>query len=202
MRVFRVVNFLLREDTFAGLYGIKHKWFNIDIGVLEENPELVDELFILLQNAYENIGGHLKFKRSIDLINGEISIIKAIDIDEDPEPDAMLGIKKKRYGFKYVVMGHDKSREGKRVAMQKQIDDLMSGGYYAEVSEKLAEVLLKKFSVNIINDKEEVERILDKDIEWMGTHPSKNLSKYEGWYIRNIGGKNVMKILIGLPVNK
>ena len=98
--------------------------------------------------------------------------------------------KKTQYGLKSIVAGQDGSSEAKKDLLDNTAKEMFRKGFYAEVSDKLAEILLNKYHVPYVDNKEEVEQILRKPVKWIG----------DGWYERNISGVgNHKKILVGRP---
>lgn len=174
-----------RAKTFNDLYQKKNKW--IDIKGLEKKL-LAQNLFDLVQNAYRSIGGHFEIQSPDDLSN--IPFVKANDIDKDPEADTMSMYKKTPAGTKFIGGGQDGSQEAKKDLLDDTAKDMFKKGFYAEVSDKLAEILLNKYHVPYVNSKEEVEEILRKPVKWIG----------DGWYSRNVSGhREHNKILVGRP---
>lgn len=173
-------------ETFNDLYHKKNKW--IDIKGLEKKI-LAQNLFDLVQNAYKPIGGHFEIKSPEDLL--QYQFIKAEDLDSDPDADVMSMYKKTSSGIKYIGGGQDGDPDSKKQMLIDVGKTLFKKGYYAEVSDKLAEILLNKFNVPYVDNKEEVERILRKPVKWIG----------DGWYERNVSGAgNHKKILVGRPI--
>ena len=74
-----------------------------------------------------------------------------------------------------------------------------TSGFYGEVSGKLAAILMGKYGVPFVDNKEAVEKILNKEIEWNGKNPEDASAKGNGWYTRSIGGNKHAKILLGKP---
>ena len=102
---------------------------------------------------------------------------------------------------KLGVVGHD----GSPAAIQKYLDEtakqLLSGGM-AEMSGKIAHIMITRHGVPAVQSKEEVEALLGKPVKWIGRHPEPKYANrygdgYEGWYSRDIGGAAHMKILLG-----
>ena len=48
-------------------------------------------------------------------------------------------------------------------------------------------------------DQKTVEAILGKKVEWLGENPEEPEFAGDGWYIRMLGGKPFVKIMIGKP---
>ncbi len=183
--------------TFRKKYGAG-KW--VDLPSLKNDPKTAKELFKLVQNAYRKIGGHLKVKSPMDLMGGKITVIGAIDLDSDTEPDAVKLAKRKVGGTKSVGMGHDGSPAAKKAVVAKTAQDLKTKGFFAEMSDAIAHIMLTKHHVKSVNDEKKVRKILKgKDIEWVGAHPDGKYPRNPGWYYRVIGGSRHLKIMLGLP---
>lgn len=164
-----------------------------------------DELFQLTQKTYESMGGHVKIKSPEDLENYKIWAV--IDLDSDPEPDAVI-MAKPNLGSKKTLGATDGS--GKASSEYKaKMSDLLSGGslenisnWWGEFSDKLAYALLSR-NAPAIEDENVARKILKQDFEWHGEHPDPAapdvFRKAKGWYTRSIGGKKLTKILLGNP---
>ena len=175
----------------------------------EYDRELADEIFDLVQIAYSDVSiepgkfGNIKVQSPDDLPAG-YTLMKAADIDADPGPDYFRGGKMRSGKYKMGIVGHD----GSPAAIQRYLDetatDLTSGGM-AEMSGKIATVMITRYGVPAVTSKEQVEALLGKSVNWVGRHPTEKYAKkygpsYEGWYTRGItgaaGGAH-MKILLG-----
>ena len=102
----------LEEEVWADYGHDKGKWEEIptsDMSSDPDNVDITDELITLINNAYKNIGGNYDFQTAAD-IPGEADYWTAIDIDDDPEPDAVRVAKSKPSGLKMSAAGHDGSR--------------------------------------------------------------------------------------------
>lgn len=185
---------------FASIPHFKNKWKRMTLDQVRKDPHLQEELFELLRTAYEPIGGHVKIRRPSDLVNGEITLFDVVDMDDDPEADAFIAIKKKPSGLKHVGMGHDGTRKAKNSILDHKAKDLRHRGVYAEVSDAIAHILLTRFDVPTVNNEEDVRKVLKgKKIEWVGAHPSGKYPNNPGWYYRDIAGHRHMKIIVGKP---
>lgn len=187
-------------ETFASVYKAKNKWKTVTDAHLRKHPELADELYKLLSTAYASIGGHSVIKSPSQLVGGKISVIHAVDIDADPEADAVSFGKKKPAGIKSVGLGHDGTRAAKDRVMAYKAKLLKSKKQYAEMSGAIAHIMLTRYGVDSVNDEETVQKALNKDIEWIGAHPKGKYPDNPGWYRRTIGGERHLKILMGLPL--
>ena len=86
----------------------KNKWVYLTD---EEKEEFAIELFNLIDLAYQPIGGHPNYTSPSDVMGAERDAdYMVIDLDDDPEFDALKVTKKKPLGNKSVAMGHDGSK--------------------------------------------------------------------------------------------
>ena len=92
------------------------------------------DILSLIQNAYGPIGGHPNYKSVSDLAGSDYEVI---DLDDDPQPDALNIYKKKPAGMKSVGMGHDGSKKAKSSVIKNKVGKLKSRGWFAEVSGKM-----------------------------------------------------------------
>ena len=127
--------------------------------------------------------------------------MKAADIDADPEPDYFRGGKMRNGRYKMGIVGHDGSRAAIDLYLEETAKDLMAGGI-AEMSGKIAHIMITRYGVPAVASKEQVESMLGKSVEWIGAHQNEKYAErygpaYEGWDNRGIGGKSHMKILLG-----
>ncbi len=168
----------------------KNTWVTIPSSELQDYDE---EIFKLISTAYAPIGGHPNYK-SPDNVSGSESDAEyeVIDLDDDPEIDAISVTKQKSPGKKFVATGHDNTRLSRSKVVNHKADRLKSDGYFIEVSGKLVDILTAK-GVEPIDNEEIVRKVLKgKDIEWLGN----------GQYKRKIGGKLYTKTLMGKPNTK
>jgi len=163
------------------------------------DPELQQEFFNLVNIAYAEIGGHAKIKSPGDLDNPEWDFWEGIDIHNNKDFDIVMFGQKTRYGIKFSGVGHDGSGDAKRKYLDERGKDLKNMGYYIEVSGKVAEILLNKYNVPAVENQAEVEKVLGKKVDWIGSNPNNPGSKESGWYEREIGGHKHAKILLGRP---
>lgn len=165
----------------------KNKWTQIPASELKNYDE---EILDLISTAYAYIGGHPNYKKPGD-INSQSDFI-AIDLDDDPDIDAISISKKRKPGTKFTGTGHDGNKKAKKEVLLHKIKSLKTPGFYVEVSGK-PETIFKKAGIEVIDDKEKVEQVLQgKEIEWLG----------DGKYKRTIGGKETIKTLMGKPALK
>ena len=145
-------------------------------------------IFDLIDTAYKDIGGHIKYKSPSDIEMKNGKYFEIIDIDKDGIPDGVEVIKSSKPGKKFIGLGHDGTKPAKREVIKRQIELLKKSGYYVEVSGKMYDIF-KSSNVPVVNDEATVSDVLGKDIEWLEG----------GWYKRNIGGSKRRKIMMGFP---
>jgi hypothetical protein len=162
----------------------------------EEKQVAKQDLFDLIQNAYKDIGGHVKFSNPDDVMDHDLQFWRAADLDADPELDVVYFGKITPSGIKHTGIGHDGERPNIKNLLIRKSSELSSPGNYVEISGGAYESFVKKGGVPIINDEEKVRAILNRDIEWHGEHP---IGKHDGngWYTRTIGGQELTKTLAG-----
>jgi len=164
----------------------KNKWIQLSG---KELKLFRDEIFDMIKQSYASLGGHPNIKSASDINVSSINYWDVIDVDNDPEPDAVSGAKKRTGGKKYTMGATDGSGAGKRAYIKGRIKMLNKLGHYAELSHKIADILASS-GVPIVDDEEIVKKVLSgKDINWLGN----------GWYERKIGGKNYKKRMFGKP---
>jgi hypothetical protein len=165
----------------------KNKWVNLSN---EEKKEAKEILFKLIDNAYASIGGHPNYKSPNDVIDGEGDAnYVVIDLDDDPEIDAVVTFKDTPAGKKYASIGHDGSKSAKSQSINKVANDLKSQGFFVEVSGTIKDIMKAK-GVPQVTDPEVIKKVLKgKDIEMND----------DGSYTRKIGGKLFTKSLFGNP---
>lgn len=189
-------------EDFASTFKVKGKWKSITPADLRRDPALLDELFTLLTQAYAKIGGHANLKLPKDFLGGELDLIRAVDVDTDPQADAFTAYKRRPAGLKSVAAGSDATPAGKRALVTQKAKEFGQRGYYAEVSGAVAHIMLTRHPVPSIQSQKAVERILGKPVEWVGAHPDGKYPKHPGWYRRTIGGTKHLKILVGRPLGE
>lgn len=169
----------------------KGKWVDLSP---EELDAYADDLIGLIQTAYSYIGGHSNYKTASDIGKEAArgAEYEVINLDDDPEPEAVNITKKKKAGTKAVATGHDGSKEAKRAVITHKIEQLKKPGFYVEVSGRIKDILLNA-GVPVVTDEETIKKALEgKEIEMV---PGGN-----GAYIRKIAGTPHEKILLGSPL--
>ncbi len=175
-------NILLQEEFHVG------KWVNLSD---KEKEEYASDIFNLINTAYAPIGGNVNYKSAADVLGSEAdAYYEVINIDADPEPDALSAYKKQPAGNKLAAIGHDGSSEAKSKVINHYADLLKQKGYYLEVSGKLKDILLSK-GAPVVTDPELIKKVLKgKEIEMND----------DGTYQRYLGGSLHTKTLLGNPI--
>jgi len=206
----KFVKRILVEKSWADLNAPKGQTISLSQEDFSTNTpgvrDLDEEIFDLVQIAYSDVElepgkyGNAKVRKPEDLPAG-YTVMQAADLDQDPDPDFFRGSKLKSGRVKLGIVGHD----GSKVAIKKYLDEtalqLKSGGM-AEMSGKIAHIMITRHGVTAVTDKESVEALLGKSVDWIGRNPDEKFANrygpdYEGWYYRNIGGSPHLKILLG-----
>ena len=164
---------------------LENNWRPLSSAEVEDGQ---DELFKMIDTAYAPLGGHPNVTNPGD-VKSAADGYEVIDLDDDPEDDAVVMTKQRAGGTKLVGMGHDNSKPAKSAAVAKTVSDLNKNGYYIEVSGKILDILKAK-GVAIVDDEETVKAALKgKDIVWHG----------DGSYDRILGGEKHRKVMMGKP---
>ena len=165
----------------------KDKWIYLTD---EEKEEFANDIFRLISNAYKDIGGHANYDSPADVTGDERDAdYMVIDLDDDPEFDAVKVSKEKAAGTKSAGMGHDGSGPAKSAAVGITSIMLKKPGYYIEVSGKLKDILVSK-GVPVITDEETIRKVLKGKEITMND---------DGTYNRNLGGEMHTKTMMGNP---
>ena len=166
----------------------KDKWVDLTD---EEKAEYANDIFNLINTAYAPIGGNVNYKSAADVLGSEADAdYEVINIDDDPEPDALISYKDKGAGKKLTAMGHDGQSASKSKSLNHLADLLKQPGYYLEVSGKLQDILLAK-GAPVVTDKELIQKVLKgKDLKFND----------DSTYQRFIGGIPHTKMLLGKPL--
>lgn len=166
----------------------KGQWVGLDDEDLEKYK---DEIFKMIDFAYKYVGGHATVKSPEDINMKNIEIWRGINLDDDPEPDAISMEKDKPAGRKFVGGATDGSSEAKREYLQSRIRWLRRSGYFVEASHKIADILAKA-GVPIVKDPQRIKVVLGKS-------DVKMVDPENGFYERSIGGRKFVKRLFGRP---
>lgn len=193
----------VNEKKFEDYDVDKGKWVDIPTSDLHhrdpEDKDLSDEFFDMIDKSYAPIGGHIDFNSPQDL-PADHTDWNAVDVDADPEPDAVKIAKHGPGGLKSTGGASDGTPEGKKAYIERSAKALKTPGNYGELSGGIAHMMIKYHNVPYVDNPQDVQRLLKgKDIEWVGAHPEGKYPGYDGWYRRKLGGHMHMKIMLGMP---
>ena len=172
----------------VGISGfVKNKWTTL---TPSQKKQYAENLFALIENAYKDLGGHPNFTSPKDVYTTEAySDYKVIDLDDDPDIDAVQVSKKTKYGYKFTATGQDGTKPSKKAILDYKTKMLKRPYFYVEVSGKLKDILLSR-GVPIVRNPMKIRQILKgKKLTFNG----------DGTYNRKIGKKTYTKLLIGTP---
>ena len=166
----------------------KGQWVDLSS---DEKVEYAKDIFDLINTAYAPIGGNINYKSAADVLGAESDAdSEVVNIDDDPEPEALISYKEKESGKKLTALGHDGSSEAKSKSLNRLAALLKEPGYYLEVSGKLQDILLAK-GAPVVKDKDLIQKVLKgKKLEF----------NEDGTYQRFIGGEKHTKTLLGKPL--
>ena len=166
----------------------KDKWVDLDS---KEKEEYKEDIFSLISNAYAAIGGHSNYDSPDDVVDDEGDAdYEVINLDDDPDIEAVSVSKKKPSGKKSVATGHDGSSVAKSSIVNHKADMLKKPGHFIEVSGRIKDILLGK-GVPMVTDEKTIKKALKgKEIEMND----------DGSYQREIAGKMYTKVLLGKPL--
>jgi len=179
----------------------------------DDHHELRDEVIDLINRSY----AYTKAKKNFDyyeadhlVSNYDLDSFMAWDIDEDPSPDVVRGMKSKGGKMKLTVSGQDGSSAASSFSAADTLARLMDGSHFAEMSGRSAGAMMRD-GVPVITDEATVRSLLPgKDIIWYGKHPDPDSfaaqktaergpnGEYDGWYERTVSGNTgVYKLMFG-----
>ena len=186
------------KEAYSSTLGLKKwKWAKVEPS---KHPDLADEFYDMIQTAYAPIGGHAKVQAPGDVFKDKKwNNWKVIDIDDDPDADVVLFAQDGKFGTKSSGVGHDGTRDAKKEYVDAKGKAFNQRGYYGEVSMKFGEIMLTKYKVPVVDNQEDVEKVLGKKVEWFGKHPTDKDMPGNGWYRRKLGSEYHTKIMVGKP---
>ena len=163
-----------------------------------QHPELTDEFFDLINIAYQSIGGHVKVTKPSDILHHvEWNFWEGLDIHGTNDFDLVMFGQKTHYGIKFSGVGHDGEKDSKRAYLALRGKQLHELGFYAEISGKLAEILINTYNCPVLDDEEAARKVIPQNITWKGKVPG---LPGDGWYTRLIAGHPHDKTVVGRPL--
>jgi len=182
-----------------------NQWTMLAAG--DPRRELVKQnLFDLVQQTYEPIGGHFKISSPDSLERYTYWVVK--DIDEDPDIDVAIMGKPDIGGVKMGAAANDGSGQAASEYKNKSAE-LRAGGsvggvgnWWGEVSGKPAYAMISRGAKAVENEAKARQLLDGDDIEWHGEYPLPEPALFKtvnGWYTKRFGDKSSTKIILGNP---
>lgn len=165
----------------------KKFWYLIDT---KEILKISDNVIDLIKIAYKNTSYG-------SFVNSEEDMLRstdwyAIDVDSDPDADAVVFGRKTKFGLKIQGIGHDGDKTSKKIVLDKLYSLLNREGFWIEASDKI-EYLLYKNIVPYIEDVEKIKLLFpDSDIY---------MDNQKGRYTRTLtNNKTTKETVFGKPL--
>jgi hypothetical protein len=181
----------LDKVKFNDLYS-KYKWYTLN---KENKSKLKNNLFVLVNLAYDDIGGHVRINTPEKVQQDtELTFWSAMDNNNDSYADVLIFGKKTPYGVKISGIGHNRTKEAKEELFNHLAKILNKRGFYLEASDKPAEILLSKNAP--------VVRHIDKVKKIFNSPNTKYIDQSNIYYDRHIESQDitVREILFGNPI--
>lgn len=173
----RVIRSVLQEKKLSQLAQYaKNQEMQIYSDLMDpENDALRDEVFNLIDQSYAYLGGNSDIRSPSDLGDAgqnDYSTFLAWDIDADPEPDVLRGMKPKAGKMKLTLSATDGSAQASNYVVGDTARRLSDGQHYAEMSGRAATSQMKQ-GTPAVTDEATVRALLPgKEITWFGVHPA------------------------------
>ena len=173
----KIIRNILLEKKFSGLpqYAKNTEMQIYDDLFDPDNDELRDEVFDLIDRSYAYLDGNADIKTPGDLADpgqNDYTTFLGWDIDADPEPDVLRGMKPKAGKMKLTLSATDGSEPAGSYIVSDTARRLSDGMHYAEMSGRAATAQMRVKTV-AVRDEATVKALLpDKKITWFGKHPA------------------------------
>lgn len=173
----KIIRSILIEKKFSGLsqYG-KNKEMQIYDDLFDpNNDDLRDEVFDLIDQSYAYLGGNADIKSAADLANpqkNDYTTFLGWDIDNDPEPDVLRGMKPKAGKMKLTLSATDGSGVASDYVVGDTAQRLSDGQHYAEMSGRAATSQMKRGTPAVTDEATAAALLPGKKITWFGKHPA------------------------------
>ena len=165
------------------------------------------DLFDLVQQTYEPIGGHFKITSPNSLDRYTYWLVK--DIDNDSDVDVAILAKPDIGGTKMGAAANDgtpqAAGEYKSISAELRAGGSVGGvgNWWGEVSGKPAYAMISR-GAKAVEDPAKVAQLLaGDDYVFHGEHPDPNappmFKNVKGWYTKKFGSKSSTKIILGNP---
>ena len=153
-------------ENFHDVVKNKKQWINLDNQPIKskiiKDADIKKNIFNLVDFAYTTSLNepHPGLKSYKDVLGSTYTYWEAIDVDSNPDADAVI-FGQKRNGVKLSGIGHN----GKMLAIEYLLNELVkllqTGNYWMEASLKVAKIL-KREGLTIINDYDLVQKLFPK----------------------------------------
>jgi tRNA nucleotidyltransferase/poly(A) polymerase len=175
------------EQLPDGVRVLPHnRWESVSWGELSDYVR--DTVWDVYDLTYGRIGKHVS---NIEQFGSKYRYLYLIDVDDDIKADAFIAYKDTPAGYKIALGGTDGGSKAKKAMIQKMKDLIRKPGWYAEASNRVADIL-ESAGARPIMDEETVRKVLrGKEITWLG----------DGKYGRQLGSSSMsaQKSLYGNP---
>lgn len=180
--------------------GVKNQYVDVD-SKSQLGSEIEDDVVQLVKTAYQKIGGFPSLETASGLKNSMTNYY-LMDFDDDPEPDVGMLYYDAGDNKKASAVVHDGSKEARKIAPTTMKKLLNKPGYWVEVSDAPAHILINKMGMKPITDPELVKYLVnfggkrDTGFEWLGDTDTNKIGG-SGWYKRKHGNGIIIKTVIG-----
>ena len=182
--------------------GVKNQYVDVDSNS-QLGSDVEDDVVQMVKTTYRNIGkGGFPSLETVSGLKNSMTNYYLMDIDEDPEPDVGMLYYDAGDNKKASALVHDGSQEAKKMAPATMKNLLSKPGYWVEVSDAPAHILINKMGMKPITDPELVKYIVnfggkrDTELEWLGDTDTNKIGG-SGWYKRKHRNDIIIKTIIG-----
>lgn len=167
----------------------KNIWYTLDT---KEIFKISDNIVDLIQTAYKNTELGSRINKKTDLKRS--FFWNAIDLDNQPDADAIIFGRKSKYGIKIQGIGHDGQEISKESIIFNLVKVLNKKGFWIEASDALEHILYKN----------NVPYIKDEDVaQKMFPNSKLKMINDKGKYTRELSnGKVITETIFGNPIKK
>ena len=180
--------------------GSKNQYVDVD-SKSQLGSKVEDDVVELVKTAYQKIGGFPSLETTSGLKNSMTNYY-LMDFDDDPEPDVGMLYYDAGDNKKASAVVHDGSKEARKIAPATMKNLLSKPGYWVEVSDAPAHILINKMGMKPITDPELVKYIVnfggkrDTELEWLGDTDTNKIGG-SGWDKRKNKNGTIIKTIIG-----
>ena len=190
----------LTEKEVNSKIGVKNSAVDVKLSS-KMGDDIAGDIADMVKVSYEAIGGFPSLETA-DGVKSSMTNAFVIDIDEDPEPDAVVLYYDAGDNKKASAIASDNSRPGKNAVRGIMSDLLTKPGYWIEASGAAAYIGIAKLGLPYVKDPELAAYLAnfggarETNVEWLGDKTSKNMGA-DGWYSRDHWNGRITKIIIG-----